>query len=116
MEKLYRVRGVRRQRCSWGECVRATIYLDNRQIGELKDCPDSGKPTFEFPLQTDRIVFESFINQWWTGIKPMEHYHANGLELASQFQTYSPSMPEKMRYWITASITAAEADRMKLAA
>lgn len=116
MEKSYKVRGLRRLRTCWGERIVATIHLDKRQIGTLKDCPDSGKSIFDFPLQTDKIVFESFINQWWSGIKPFDLYEQNACELAAQLPAYSPPIAEKMRYWVKSVIAAAEAERLAIAA
>lgn len=116
MEKTYKVKGLRKLRTFWGECLVCSIYLDNRQIATMKDCPDSGKAIFEFPLNTDKLVFEAFVNKWWASIKPFQLYDGSARDLAAESVSQLTTPAEKMRYWVKAMTVEAEKERMKMAA
>jgi hypothetical protein len=101
MKKAYSLKGVRKTRAFEGICISASIFFGERQVGTIRDCPDSGKAIFEFPLMTDRIVFEAFIADWWANeADHMSLYDVEVLSLIQQNPSYAPSMQARMRYWV----------------
>jgi hypothetical protein len=111
MEKLYNVKGVRRTKAFGDTCISATICLGGRPIGSVTDSADTGKPTFEFSLPLDRVMFETFINQWWERTNPLQLYSLEAIAMLAQNPAYVPTLTAKMRYWVQSVAYPSEADR-----
>lgn len=101
MEKQYSIKCVRKTKDFDRINLTAAIYLGNRQIGTITDCRDTGKPIFIIELSTDRIVFEAFVNNWWSQVNHYAFYDPSTLELAHNNPNFAPLMSCKMRYWVS---------------
>jgi hypothetical protein len=105
MEKSYSLRNVRAASGPDEDGVSATIYLGHRRIGAIHDDFDGGTVRFEFDLFTDRIVFEQYVEHWWTGARKDGEYDPVTAEFAHNDPAFVPSLQAKMRYWMKSMVS-----------
>jgi hypothetical protein len=104
MEKVYTLRNVRTLPGLDGMGVSATIYLDHRRVGTVRDHSDDGMVRFEFDLFTDRIVFEQYVENWWAAAGKDVAFDAVSAEFAHHNPAFVPSLQAKMKYWMKSVI------------
>lgn len=114
MEKVYTLRNVRTFPGLDGIGVSATIYLDHRRVGTMRDHSDEGTVRFEFDLFTDRIVFEQYIENWWATADKDVVFDSVTAEFTHNNPAFVPSLQAKMKYWMKSIINElASAKRTK---
>lgn len=105
MEKSYNLRNVRTAPALDGAGLSATIYLGHRRIGAVHDHFDDGNMRFEFGLFTDRIVFEQYVETWWTSAGRDATCGLVAAEYACDDPSFVPSLQAKMGYWMKSMVS-----------
>lgn len=104
MEKQYQLRSVRRHRTCGFLSITASLYLGRRRVGHLKTCSDTETFIIEFNLPTDRIVFENFLDDWWSREDRSIHFGLLEKAINSMSPSYNPAMTVKLRCWVRSMV------------
>jgi hypothetical protein len=117
MEKNYSLKSIRTAPSTDFLSVTASIFLGARRVGTLSTCPDTEVMEFDFALPTDRIVFESFISDWWGREDRSEHFDPPELAMQARYPDCQPALEIKMRCWVRSIVRpAAKEKTLSLAA
>ena len=105
MEKHYRLKTVQKSHTCDFLNVSANVFLGERRIGSLHTCPDTEAMEFEFPLLTDRIVFEAFIAEWWGRADRSAFYDLPTLAMLAQNPSLQIALATKMQCWVKSIVS-----------
>lgn len=100
MKSSYILKGVRKTLAFDEVCLSASIWRNGRQIGKFRDCPDSGKPIFEFSSESDQRSFETHILEWWRESDHQSLFDLQAQALSATFIAFEMPLSGKMRCWI----------------
>lgn len=113
MEKNYSLKSIRTNPSTDFLSVTASIFLGQRRIGAIRTSPDTEVIEFFFSFAIDRIVFESFITDWWVKEDRSMHFDLNELAMHARYQDCQPALEIKMRCWVRSIVRPSTNTRVR---
>jgi hypothetical protein len=108
---MYSLKNIRKIRGLDGAGVTASIYRDTVRIGWAQVPPDGSRALVTFDIEGERDGFEQFVHAWWQEARSKVAMDLLTLEIAAKDPGFVPSLPAKLRYWISSLVTEAASSR-----
>jgi hypothetical protein len=108
---MYSLKNIRKIRGLDGAGVTASIYRDTVRIGWVQVPPDGSRALVTFDTEVERDGFEQFVHAWWKEARPKVTMDLLTIEIAAKDPAFVPSLPAKLRYWISSLVMEAAASR-----
>lgn len=110
-QKLYSLKNIRRIRGLEGAGLTASIYCDVTRVGWVQVPADGGTTLFTFDADGERSMFEQYVERWWEAARAQVPFELTALEFASNDSSFAPRLQAKLKYWVTALVGAAAAEK-----
>lgn len=100
METHYSLSGLRATLAFDEVCLSASVWRGNSKVGNVEECPDTGKVIIEFRCAQERARFEEFIRRWWQEADYQALCTAQVRALIKQDANHELPVKEKIRCWV----------------
>jgi hypothetical protein len=108
---MYSLKNIRKIRGLDGAGVTASIYREALRIGWVQVPADGGRTLITFDIEGERAGFEQFVDFWWQQQKQAIALDLLTLEIVAKDPGFVPSLPSKLKYWISSFVAQATSDR-----